>query len=133
MASNDTVPSGNPYAPQEPAPLLLLEHCDWAGTNISEIFYGGTIVLFFCCIKALLWPSHSRKPNYYLACYSFVIFSLGTIFVAMNVHLTQLSFIDDRNFPGGPEGFALANASTWRAIVPNSCFVIANWMADGLL
>jgi hypothetical protein len=30
----------NPYAPQEPAELLFLEHCDFAGIHISEIFFG---------------------------------------------------------------------------------------------
>jgi len=84
-------------------------------------------------MKNLLWPRSPRKPNYYLAGYTLALFSFGTIYIATNVHLTQLMFIDNRNFPGGPEGYAFYKYSTALVLVPNSSYVIANWLADGLL
>jgi hypothetical protein len=53
--------------------------------------------------------------------------------MAMNVHLMQLAFIDNRNFPGGPEAYELSVYSTAIALTPNATFIIANWLADGLL
>ncbi|KAJ7454058.1 hypothetical protein B0H11DRAFT_1875547 [Mycena galericulata] len=128
--------SGNPYAPQEPANVLWLEHASFAGNNLGEICYGITLVLFFQCLRALTKPrtgsSHNLR-NWFLIGYVIVMFGLGTIFTAMNMHLMQISYIDNRNFPEGPIGYSLAMYSTWRVTVPNACSLIANWLADGLL
>jgi len=58
----------------------------------------------------------------------------------MNIRLQQLSYIDNREFPGvagalppGPIGWSLLMYAKPLVIVPNACFIIANWMADGLL
>jgi len=65
---------------------------------------------------------------------------LATTFTALNVRLQQLAYIDNREFPGvpnllppGPIGWALSMYSKSWVIVANACFIIANWMADGLL
>ncbi|KAJ8072805.1 hypothetical protein PM082_016364 [Marasmius tenuissimus] len=124
---------GNPNAPQVPPELFLLEHYDFAGIQLSEIFYGITIVLFFQCMLALLRPRHGRKPNYFLALYTFVLFGLGTTFTAINGRLLQLAFVDNRAIEGGPEAWQLLNYSTARPLTANAVFIIANWLADGLL
>jgi len=80
-----------------------------------------------------LWPQHPRRRNPLLALYTFVLFSLGTVFVAMNTNLEVLSFIDNREFPGGPETYSLSKYSSALAVTPNAAFILANWMADGLL
>jgi hypothetical protein len=97
------------------------------------MFYGMTVVLFFHCMQALLWPRAHGPPKYYLVIYTFVLFSLGTIFVALNLRSSVLAFIDNRNFPGGPEAYALSVYSSPLIITPNVCFVISNLLADGLL
>ncbi|KAG7097043.1 hypothetical protein E1B28_004434 [Marasmius oreades] len=124
---------GNPNAPQEPPELFVLEHYDFAGIQLSEILYGITIVLFFRCMLALLRPRNGRKPSYLLALYTFVLFGLGTIFTALNGRLLQLSFIDNRAFEGGPEAYWLSIYSTSMPLTANTVFIIANWLADGLL
>ncbi|KAK7058767.1 hypothetical protein VNI00_001391, partial [Paramarasmius palmivorus] len=112
---------------------IFLEQSDFAGIQLSQICYGFTIVLFFKCMGCLLWPKHGRERNYPLAAYTFILFGLGTIFTAMNVRLMQLSFINNREFPGGPEAYSSSMFNTWRGLVPNASFIVANWMADGLL
>ncbi|KAK1222835.1 hypothetical protein PQX77_014257 [Marasmius sp. AFHP31] len=124
---------GNPNAPQVPPELFLLEHYDFAGIQLSEIFYGITIVLFFQCMVALLRPRNGRKPNYSLALYTLVLFGLGTTFTAINGRLLQLAFVDNRAIEGGPEAWQLLNYSTARPLTANTVFIIANWLADGLL
>ncbi|KAF5364389.1 hypothetical protein D9757_011898 [Collybiopsis confluens] len=138
MASNNTIPintGSNPFAPQEPPELLFLEYCDFIGTNISQMFYGVTVVLFFHCIKNLVWPRSPQMPSlrYYLAGYTFCLFSLATIFVAMNLHDSVLSFIYNRNYPGGPETYFEMIYSKPTIIIPNVAFVLSNLFADGLL
>lgn len=100
------------------------------------------VVLYFQTIAALVSPFHRKGQGikWGLVGYSTVIFGLVTTFTAMNVRLQQLSYIDNREFPGvpnvlppGPIGWSLFMYSKPLVIVPNACFIIANWMADGLL
>ena len=98
--------------------------------------------MYFQTIAALVSPLNRKgeKVKWGLVGYSTVMFALVTIFTAMNVRLQQLSYIDNREFPGipnvlppGPIGWSLSMYSKALVIVPNACFIIANWMADGLL
>lgn len=81
----------------------------------------------------LLFPKAPRVRNIPLAVYVSVLFALGTVFMAMNLNVAVLSFIDNRNFPGGPEVWAQAEAYKAIIVVPNTVFILANWMADALL
>lgn len=49
----------------------------------------------------------------------------------MQVNLT--SYIDHREFPGGPIAYSFFLYSKPLVIIPNACFIISNWLADGLL
>ncbi|KIK54828.1 hypothetical protein GYMLUDRAFT_176591, partial [Collybiopsis luxurians FD-317 M1] len=42
-------------------------------------------------------------------------------------------FIDNRNYPGGPEAYGLSVYSSPLVIITNVCFVLSNLLADGLL
>jgi len=112
------------------------------GGNSYPSLLGIVIVLYFQTIAALVSPLNRKgeKVKWGLVGYSTVMFGLVTTFTAMNVRLQQLSYIDNREFPGipnvlppGPIGWGLFMYSNALVIVPNACFIIANWMADGLL
>ena len=104
------------------------------------------VVLYFQAITALVNPLYreGQSVKWGFVGYSTVLFGLATTFTAMRVRLQQLAYIDNREFPGlpygvpdtippGPIGWSLLMYSKPLAIVPNVCFIIANWMADGLL
>ena len=61
------------------------------------------------------------------------MFILGTIFIGANTKVNELSFIDNRNFPGGPNAYLAAFYNSTPNLLGNTMFVIANWLADGLL
>ena len=93
-------------------------------------------------LAALVSPFYRKGQNikWGLVVFSTVMFGLVTTFTAMNVRLQQLSYIDNREFPGvpdffppGPVGWSLFMYSKPMVIVPNVCFNITNWLADGLL
>ena len=100
------------------------------------------IVLYFQTVAALVSPVHrkGKTVKWGLIVYSTVMFGLATTYTAMNVRLQQLSYIDNREFPGisnvippGPIGWTIFMYSKPLVIVPNVCFIIASWLADGLL
>ncbi|KAF5382519.1 hypothetical protein D9615_003080 [Tricholomella constricta] len=132
---SDTSNSDPFQPPVDPPEIRLLEHADFVGVTISEIMYGFTIILFFRCMRGLLWPrKHSGFPrNPSMALYTFVLFSLGTVFVAMNARNSELAYIDYRGFPGGPLAFTFSRYSTAIVVIPNAAFILANWLADGFL
>ncbi|KAF9464029.1 hypothetical protein BDZ94DRAFT_1308285 [Collybia nuda] len=135
MADNSTGSpvSGNPYAPQEPSALITAEIEDFVGMHLADMLYGITVLLFFKCASQLLWPKHGQGRNLLLAGYTFILFSLGTIFTGMNINVAVLGFIKNRNFPGGPEAYSSFAQLTPIGITPNATFIIANWLADAFM
>ena len=100
------------------------------------------IILYFQCAFAILKPPRGRERGrkWGLLVYTTFLFVLGTIFTACNLRVRQLSYIDNRNFPGkppllppGPIGYTLFSQSRPVSMLSNTSFTLANWMADGLL
>ena len=114
--------------------VILLLACHFDSRKILNFSYLGIVfMLFFQCASAILNSSNksARKP---LLAYVTFIFSLGTVFTALNLNGLQDRYIQFRNFPGGgPLGYGLATYSSWRSIMANSVFLVTNWFADGLL
>ena len=111
-------------------------------TSFVRFILGVLIVLFFKCITALLNPVYRRGGSikWGLVLYSVVMFSLATVFTAMNLDIESISYIDNRNFPGasgvehpGPLGYFDSIYFKAINIVPNVAYVVSNWLADGFL
>jgi len=103
---------------------------------------GMLVVLFFKCMAALLKPIHHRgdRVKWGLVAYTAIVFSLVTVYTAMNLHIQSTSFIDNREYPGvmgevdpGPYGYFMSIYYKAINIVPNAAFCLNNWLADGLL
>jgi len=92
-------------------------------------------VLFFKCMAALFNPVHRRGEaiKWGIIAYTVVMFSLATILTTMNLHLLSISFIDNREFPAGPYGYAQSISYNAVNLVPNAALCLNNWLADGFL
>ena len=62
-----------------------------------------------------------------------ILFAMGTVNLACNTRMTQLEFIDNRNFPGGPNAWFFEFYSDGVNTAGNAAYVIANVLTDGLL
>ena len=102
---------------------------------------GVIIVLFFQCMGALFNPVNRTMEGirWGLVTYTAVMFSVVTIFVAMNLNIQSISYIENREFPGkdgippGPFGYQISLHSKPLSIFPYSLFLLNNCLADGLL
>ncbi|KAF9238085.1 hypothetical protein BU15DRAFT_75476 [Melanogaster broomeanus] len=56
-------------------------------------------------------------------------FAVGTVYLAFNTNITQLGFINNRDYPGGPSAFEKNTSSA----PLNTAFVLSNWCADALM
>jgi len=125
----------NPYAPDETPSQILSENTWLQGALLSNTFYGIELTLSAICFKFLV--RRINRQNYRCSCcllaFVTVIFLLGTIFMAGNSEFTQLSFIEDRNFPGGPGAFEVAMFAIPAGEVGMAAMVVGNWLMDLLL
>ena len=62
-----------------------------------------------------------------------LIFIVNTINVAANMQFTMQAFVNYRNFPGGPNGYELAEFSNPIDTVANACLGISAFLSDVLL
>ena len=157
--------SDNPNTPKFAYLQYPLEKSTFAGLFISSILYGVSktpqpthpsivltkfarfilgvlVVLFFKCMAALFNPVHRRgEPiKWGLVSYTVIMFSLVTAETAMTLDLRSLSYIDNREFPGGgiiqlpgPYGYQFSISLDPINIIPAAVLILSNWLADGHL
>ncbi|KAF9810353.1 hypothetical protein IEO21_06973 [Rhodonia placenta] len=87
------------------------------------------------CFKLLVrqMDRTNRRRHLILLVFISVLFILGTIFVYSLSEFTQLAFIEQRNFPGGPSAYE--NDMFWIPVdeLGVAVWVIGNWLMDLLL
>ncbi|KAG1739263.1 hypothetical protein EDB19DRAFT_1828845 [Suillus lakei] len=95
------------WTPDESSKTLLAEKGWLQGTVVSAVAYGINVALYFMCFH-LLFRQMNRtnyKKHLPLLVYITTTFILSTLFMAALADFTQLAFIQDRNYPGGPNAF----------------------------
>jgi len=125
----------NPFAQNETIAQIFVEETFLQGALLSNILYGVELTLFLICFT-LLWrqinQSNKRRQLSLLA-FVTVIFILGTLFMGSAAKFTQLAFIEDRNYPGGPGAYEPAIFSIPVGKTGNISLVIGNFLMDALL
>ncbi|KAH9484497.1 hypothetical protein JR316_0003979 [Psilocybe cubensis] len=105
------------------------------GLFLGAIGYGIHLTLF-------VWTSHilyTKRMNskgtvgQFLLLYVVVVFVLGNIGNATNIRFGEMTFIDNRNYPGGPNAFFVQQSTNKVAVLCNSAYIVNSWFQDGLL
>ncbi|KAM5531778.1 hypothetical protein V8D89_014548 [Ganoderma adspersum] len=126
----------NPYAPNETASDLWLEKSNLVGAVLGGVAYGVHVAVFAESTYAICRSIPLRKVggrSLLPLAFIFVLFAMGTIDVACNTRMTQLMFIDNRAYPGGPNAWFSAFYSIGVNTAGNTSYVVANALADGVL
>ncbi|KAF8558655.1 hypothetical protein OG21DRAFT_1404750 [Imleria badia] len=115
-------------------PPKVYEEGTWLyGAIVTAILYGVVVVLYVMCARSLWGRIRSReggrRKNWFFFIYVNFIFALSTLYVASNSQITQLGFINHRDYPGGPSAYEINTSS----IPLNVAFVVSNWCADALM
>ena len=90
---------------------------------------------------ALFNPANSRREGikWGLVAYTVAMFSFATVLTGMALNIESISYIDNREFPGGeglspgPLGYRSSIWSGALTVTPSSMFLLNNWLADGFL
>jgi len=62
-----------------------------------------------------------------------ILFVLGNIGNATTIVFGQKTYIDDRNYPGGPSAYFVEQSTNWSCVVANAVYIVNSWFQDGLL
>jgi len=125
----------NPFAPNETFVQIFVEETWLQGALLSNILYGVELTLFLICFT-LLWRQinqFNKRRQLSLLAFITAIFILGTLFMGSGAKFTQLSFIENRNYPGGPGAYEQAMFSIPVDELGNAALVIGNFLMDALL
>lgn len=121
--------------PDESSIQLFTEKTWLQGAIMTGVAYGVVLTLFIMCFYLLIsrrTRSNSHRNIAFLI-YITTMFIMGTLFMAACAEMTQLSFVDNRNYSGGPAQYESDMFSIPVDNLGNVAYVVANWLADGLL
>ncbi|KAG6826140.1 hypothetical protein H0H92_000995 [Tricholoma furcatifolium] len=133
--SNSTLSDPASWRPDAPPGQLFAERTWLEGAIILGVAYGAELVIFIMCFTLLVQQTTRAnfRKNIALIAYISALFICSTLFIAANSEMTRLAFVDNRNFPGGPSAYEELMFSIPVDNLGNVVFVIANWLADGLM
>lgn len=117
---------------------LWEERSNFIGVVLSSAAYGVHFTLYLIVLQHLIsHPPHrssgKAKVPWWLVAYITWNFILGTFGIAAGAKFNQMTFIDDRNFPGGPNAFVAAEYGNFVNMFGTAAYVVLNWFADGLV
>ncbi|KAJ2925020.1 hypothetical protein H1R20_g12085, partial [Candolleomyces eurysporus] len=118
------------WATDEPPELLFLERVIHAAVNMGAVAFGIHVAIFAICTYQF---TKAKKFPYLQQLYITTIFLLALVTITCNIRHNQLSWIDNRNYPGGPLGFILEQQPNVVNTVGNSAGLILAFMVDSLL
>ncbi|KAI0667416.1 hypothetical protein C8Q78DRAFT_378708 [Trametes maxima] len=128
----------NPYAPPgESAADLWLEKSNLDGAFLGGVAYGAHIAVFAQCFYTIATRLRSGKDvpsrSRWLLGFITVLFAMGSLNIACNTKMTQLMFIDNRGYPGGPNAWFFANYNYGVNTAGNAAYAVSSFLADGIL
>ncbi|KZT44035.1 hypothetical protein SISSUDRAFT_1057041 [Sistotremastrum suecicum HHB10207 ss-3] len=132
--------SGSPtyYGPVgETSSDILLEKTFLASGYLTGVGFGIQFVLYLQCL-GVLWQRKPQSCNLTLSSrvlipYLTILCAMNLIWTATSAYGLQLTFIDNRNYPGGPVAFLGVEFALPDNVVSLASYIAANIMADALM
>ncbi|KAJ3886064.1 hypothetical protein GG344DRAFT_82074 [Lentinula edodes] len=123
------------YTPNETGSQLFAEKMWLQGALITAVGYGAVLTLYVLAFYLLLsrLDRWNRQAHAIFLVYITVQFILATLFQASSARFTQLAFINNRDYPGGPGAYELAFFYIPVDMLGNIVYVLSNWFSDALL
>ncbi|KAE9388828.1 hypothetical protein BT96DRAFT_1003812 [Gymnopus androsaceus JB14] len=133
MSSSDISPPRF-YGPvNETSSEILLEKTFLASGYLTGVGFGIQFVLYIACIQ-ILWKDHRQHSlTKILIPYLTVLCGMNLIWTATSAYGLQLTYIDNRNYPGGVITFLGVEFALPANIVSTASYIAGNLLADALM
>ncbi|KAJ7640761.1 hypothetical protein DFH06DRAFT_1000181, partial [Mycena polygramma] len=122
------------YGPTNDTPSdLLLEKTFLTSGYLTGVGYGIQFVLYLACVH-ILWKRarHSRMARLLIP-YLTLLCAMNTVWTATSAYGLQLTFIQNRNYPGGVIAFLGIEFALTPNVVSLASYITGNIMADMLM
>ncbi|KAG5639721.1 hypothetical protein H0H81_000001 [Sphagnurus paluster] len=81
------------------------ERATYYGTLLATLAYGALLMLYVQLTQVLFARPKSGRKYWVLVAYAGVLFILATLAVGAIFRFSEMTYIDNRNYPGGPVAF----------------------------
>ena len=138
MSANASVSDPSTWGPVgEDSLAILNDKLNLIGSTVlCGVAYGAILPLYFICAHELFLQlrksEHVRQSIINLVCITLLLV-LSTLYVASNAYTTQLAYVNDRNFPGGPAAYSSFIFYLPISIMGLCSFFAINWITDIVL
>jgi len=134
MAANmDPLTNGSYWGPIEPPEFVKIEKIYFISGFTNTAFTTAQLIFYIMAMR-VLWRDRFRgKHHYFLMAYSTTLACLDAIINILADLNNVRSWINFRNFPGGPLGYIGATANNSVNITGICALVVGNILADSLL
>ncbi|EJD50827.1 hypothetical protein AURDEDRAFT_159970 [Auricularia subglabra TFB-10046 SS5] len=119
------------WRPVESALDLWNERSFLAGILIGAVAYGVHATLFFTTLNLLFKRPRATWADYSWITYVIVLFLISSI--ANWGQFTQMIWIDNRNYPGGPSAYLVEQQTEFAAKLVVGGYMVNGWLQDGLI
>ncbi|EJD48817.1 hypothetical protein AURDEDRAFT_17999, partial [Auricularia subglabra TFB-10046 SS5] len=121
------------WGPDESSSALWNERSYLAGILVGAVAYGVHATLFFITL-GLLWSQKRAHPqNRRWIAFVLLLFTLSSLANGAQFKFTQMIYIDNRNYPGGPSAYLIEKQTETPALICLISYIVNNWMQDGLI
>ncbi|KAL0575150.1 hypothetical protein V5O48_006827 [Marasmius crinis-equi] len=130
--SNETAPGY--YGPIDETPSdILLEKTFLNAGYLSGVAFGIQLVIYGACVHSLWTKQRGARFSKIFIGYLTVLCVLNLIWTATSAYGLQLTFVDNRNYPGGVIAFLGVEFALPANIVSLSSYIASNILADMLM
>lgn len=121
------------WGPEESSSALWNERSYLAGILIGAVAFGVHATLFFITLNLLRSQTRAGHRNRVWIAVLVLLFTLSSIANGAQFKFTQMIYIDNRNYPGGPSAYLVEQQTETPALICLMAYIVNNWMQDALI
>ncbi|KAF8062265.1 hypothetical protein FPV67DRAFT_1672741 [Lyophyllum atratum] len=112
---------------------LQAERACFYGTLLATLAYGALLMLYVQLTTVLLARPKRGSSFWAIVAYASFLFPLATLAVGAIFKFSEMSYIDNRNYPGGPNAFYHRYTSDYVNVIGQVSATLFPWFADILM
>ncbi|KZV85732.1 hypothetical protein EXIGLDRAFT_841253 [Exidia glandulosa HHB12029] len=131
MALNVSDPAS--WAPNLTPDQFWNERSYLAGILIGAVAYGVHATLFFLTLTLLWARPRTHWKDYIWITYTAIVFIVSSLGNGGQFKFTQMIWIDNREYPGGPGAYFAEQSTAFESTLCNAAYIVNGWLQDALI
>jgi hypothetical protein len=112
---------------------LMFERANFMFPVWTGFVFGMNTLLYGVCMYYNINRKRLSQTNWIILIYITIMYGLAVVYFWASVEYTLDMYVNDRNFPGGPLGYATEGPITTELFTGSLVFILINALGDALL